>query len=106
MVSEYITVRICVNDIFFMKMTSELKLRFYAKLKNLGISKDKFFRMCFLSFLEDDNNILDIVNNKKYNELVAEENKEKVEWQRNLKKDKLEKRKKVYDIEYFLIDEE
>lgn len=114
MISEFIIFRLAENDINFMKIDSTLKLKFYTKLKSEGLSKDKFFRMCFEAFLDDDDDILKLVANEKYLQHVENENRMKRKIEDHLKqKMSIEnsnrftalRKLKEYDIEYFFDEE-
>jgi len=108
MISEYIVFRLAQNNINFMRLDSTVKLKFYTKLKNDGFSKDKFFRICFHAFMNNDENFIKAITDPKYKELVATEYKTKrlVE-EVSEKSNRYTSLRKIqeYDIEYF-IDEE
>jgi hypothetical protein len=73
MIAEYLVIRMVKNDITFVKLLSEKKIEFYAKLKNIGVSKNKFFRICFHAFMDENPDFMKVVTNKDYNYLVKDE---------------------------------
>lgn len=105
MISEYVVYRLAKNNINFMRLDSTIKLKFYTKLKNFGLSKDKFFRICFHAFMNDDQDLMNIISKDEYKNLVNSEMKAKkaIEKIKSINNRFTSLRKlQEYDIEYYM----
>ena len=105
MISEYVVFRLAKNNINFMRLDSTVKLNFYTKLKNFGLSKDKFFRMCFHAFMDDDPELIKLITKEKYKNLVESEMKMKKAVEKlKIINNRFTSLRKIneYDIEYYM----
>jgi hypothetical protein len=113
MISEYFVVRIAKNDIAFVRLLVEKKLEFYVKLRNFGLTKNKFFRLCFAAIMDDNEHMLRLLNDKHYSSLIKEEYKIRSALDNKIKsleagneKRRFLKRLKEYDITYYFKEED